>query len=68
MEPNIITDFNQLVTHWIGGSRTEVPLWDKELQAISGENVRYFYIEWLNHEKYGMVSGKKSRYALKAGK
>jgi hypothetical protein len=68
MEPNIITDFNQLVTYWIGGSRTEVPLWDKELQAVSGENVRYFYIEWLNHKKYGQVSGKKSRYALKAGK
>lgn len=66
MEPNIITDFNQLVYSWIGGGLKEYPLWDQELQAISGENLRYFYIEKRTGSK-GPTEDKRLRYLLKAG-
>jgi len=66
MEPNIIIDFNQLVASWIKNVK-EVPLWDRELQAVSGENVKYFYIAKRSVENKGIVSDKKVRYMLKAG-
>jgi hypothetical protein len=74
MEPNILEDFNQLVRSWIGSgynsASREIPLWDKELQAISGENVRYFYVVKRRGGNYAKlpVEDKRIRYMLKAGK
>ena len=52
MEPNILTDFNSLVSLWKKGSTTEEPpnnespLWDDYIGMPSGENVDYPYIEF----------------------
>ena len=70
MEPNILSDFNQLVTSWKGGgfASNEAPLWDEDLQTISGDNVEYFYIARQDPDTYFPVSRKKMRYMLKAGR
>ena len=50
MEPNILSDFNSLISLWKKGSVTapppenEVDIWDEEIGAPSGENVDYPYI------------------------
>lgn len=52
MEPNILSDFNSLVSLWKKGSTTEAPpnnespLWDDYIGMPSGENVDYPYIEF----------------------
>ena len=49
MSPNILTDFNALIVGWltsgaIDGTQ-EMPIWDDEIGAVSGENVDYPYID-----------------------
>ena len=50
MEPNILSDFNSLISLWKKGSMTaappenEVDIWDESISAVSGENVDYPYI------------------------
>lgn len=50
MDPYIIEDFNELIRNWISGVNSSfnpkyMPIYDEELQVVSGENIPYFYIE-----------------------
>lgn len=49
MNPDILDDFNALITDWLTTGAitnpTEAYLWDEEIEQISGENVDYPYIE-----------------------
>lgn len=54
MNPSILYDFNKLVGNWVGtdGTNTsfnakgdELPIYDHEIDAVSGENIDYFYVD-----------------------
>lgn len=74
MEPNILTDFNQLVMKYAGSSSVAglasryKPMWDEEIQAISGESVDYFYIERVEDIQDGTNFDNYTRYLFKAGR
>ena len=71
LEPNILVDFNNLISHWIGSNATESPIWDDEISAVSGENLKYFYISrapGYMSDKPGVDSKGYMRYLLKGGR
>ena len=77
MEPYIIEDFNELVRNWINGvgnsfSPEYLPIYDQELQVVSGENIPYFYIEYVPSDIKKKQDGSTNtsgyaRYYLKSG-
>lgn len=69
MEPNILADFNSLVNNWYTSKNyTEVPIWDEDISAVSGENLNCFYIArapGFMSTTYGPDSNGYKRYLLK---
>lgn len=58
--PNILSDFNGLIGNWLGkdvlDNPKEVPIWDDEILAVSGESVDYPYIEFPQNRTDGGYS------------
>lgn len=75
MDPLILTEFDELISNWIGGSNIkESPIYDTTINRVSGDNLDYFYIKHIPHEtmklsrgstninaygKYYLIGGKK---------
>lgn len=79
MDPNILTDYNELIRNWINGRDSgsletkESEIYDTDLDRISGESLAYFYIEKMPHSAMKVLDGSTNtsaygRYFLKGGK
>lgn len=70
MDPLILSDFNRLVANYVSNYRSrQVPIYDAEISAVSGESVKFFYVERekvayendlnvKNYAKYYLVGGR----------
>lgn len=74
MEPNILSDFNQLSMRQLNSysmstlRSKQYPIWDSEIGAVSGESVDYFYIDSYVPTQDDINRHNYRRYQLKAGK